>query len=120
MDAELLGQRHDVVAGLQSLDGHSAKFLRIPADSLLPTLQFLSLQSVPQRVVSNLGVSPLGHNSEDQPASPVSSTVGDISLDTQSTISHCERPCRGSDLLLPASKASAPHRVRADKSWILM
>jgi hypothetical protein len=43
MDAELLRQRHDVVARLQSLDGHSAEFFRPPTPSLFSHWQFLSL-----------------------------------------------------------------------------
>src|SRR5262245_7224927 len=58
MHAELLRQRHDVVAGLQPLNGHSAKFLGPPTHSSLCHLQVLSLHSVPQRVVSTLGVTP--------------------------------------------------------------
>src|SRR4030095_16407049 len=43
MDAELLRQRHDVVARLQSLDGHSAEFFRPPTPSLFSHWQCLSL-----------------------------------------------------------------------------
>jgi len=43
MDAELLRQRHDVVARLQSLDGHSPEFFRPPTHSSFSHWQFLSL-----------------------------------------------------------------------------
>jgi hypothetical protein len=53
MYTKFLRQLHDVVAGLQSLDSHTAEFLRIPSHSSLRHLQCLSLQSVPYPSVSS-------------------------------------------------------------------
>jgi mannitol-1-phosphate 5-dehydrogenase len=52
INAQLLRQRYDVLATLQSLDRHSTKPLRIPSLSSPRHLQFLSLQSAPFPFVS--------------------------------------------------------------------
>jgi hypothetical protein len=58
MNAQLLRQRYDVLATLQSLDRHSTELDRITSLSSLCHLQFLPLQSVPYPSVSSEGVSP--------------------------------------------------------------